>query len=67
MKFVQIATAAYVNVDGESYTPVYALGDDGSVWEYLEGHRNGPRWRQLADTAGTGHMTRMGPAEYQRR
>ena len=31
MKFVQIATAAYVNVDGESFTPVYALGDDGSV------------------------------------
>ena len=29
MKFVQIAAAAYVNVDGESYTPLYALGDDG--------------------------------------
>ena len=44
MKFVQIATAAYVNVDGESYTPLYALGDDGSVWELVHSGRSS-KWR----------------------
>jgi hypothetical protein len=51
MKFIQIATAAYVNAHGESFTPLYALGDDGSVWEL---HPHGHEWRRVAASDNTG-------------
>ena len=51
MKFVQIAVAAYANVLGESFTPVYALGDDGTVWELSP---YGDKWRRVAADDNTG-------------
>jgi hypothetical protein len=42
-KFVAIATKAYVNVDGETFTSLYALGDDGFIYE----DSGGPYWEVI--------------------
>jgi hypothetical protein len=52
MKFIQITTSAHV-VDGVSHTPVYALGDDGSVWEFIASDWD-TKWRRLTDDDNTG-------------
>lgn len=33
-KLVQIAPQTYVNADGDTYTQMFAVDEDGGVWEY---------------------------------
>ncbi len=33
-KFIQITASAYVSSDGDSYTQLYSLSEDGEVYEH---------------------------------